>query len=289
MEKIKCGIIGDGDRFTKCVNALGSLCDTIVLGPTSKEFDLSASQIRTSDFKSFLKMVNDEKCKYVFCVGYGKYIDSSVFRLGYGNWINLHASLIPKYRGGSPLNWAIINGDDYAGLTMLEMTAGLDTGPIILQEKVYIQDLNYTEVTRLINDLAGKMVNQFLLGHEELWDRRRNQDLTLGSHYTTRTPRDSVLDFNTLSDVEIFRRFRALPDPLPRPFCYYNGQKIELVEIDIADIDVFGPSGRIAGFVQGKFFIIAANRGIIVEKICVDGVLIEPSAIFKTGDDLDDN
>ena len=57
----------------------------------------------------------------------------------------------------------------------------------------------------------------------------------------------------------------------------------------MADIDVFGPSGRIAGFVQGKFFVIAANRGIEIEKICIGGVPLEPGAIFKTGDDLDEN
>jgi methionyl-tRNA formyltransferase len=74
----------------------------------------------------------------VVIIAYGQIVPARLIAIAPLGWINLHASLLPKYRGAAPIAWAITNGEHETGLTTMQIDAGMDTGPILLQEKIAI-------------------------------------------------------------------------------------------------------------------------------------------------------
>src|SRR5258708_34773059 len=71
-------------------------------------------------------------------MAYGQIIPASLLQIPKLGWINLHASLLPKYRGAAPINWAIANGETQTGLTTMRIAAGMDTGDMLLQQEIDI-------------------------------------------------------------------------------------------------------------------------------------------------------
>lgn len=95
------------------------------------------SKIRTGDFH---KMVNELSPDMICVVAYGKIIPKNILDIPTYGCVNVHASLLPKYRGAAPVNWAIINGEKQTGITTMLMDEGMDTGDILMQRETVIND-----------------------------------------------------------------------------------------------------------------------------------------------------
>jgi methionyl-tRNA formyltransferase len=112
--------------------------------------------VKEAGFLEELKMLNPDA---IVTAAYGQLLPSEILRLPKFGCINIHASLLPKYRGAAPINWAIINGDKMTGITMMLMDEGMDTGPILLQREEAIRD----------EDTAGSLSERLsLIGAEAL-------------------------------------------------------------------------------------------------------------------------
>lgn len=115
----------------------------LVLSPVKAEAQsagltiLQPNKVKESGFIDELKRFNPEA---IVTAAYGQLLPSEILRLPKFGCINIHASLLPKYRGAAPINWAIINGDKITGITMMFMDEGMDTGPILLQLEEAIRD-----------------------------------------------------------------------------------------------------------------------------------------------------
>jgi methionyl-tRNA formyltransferase len=98
---------------------------------------LQPQQVRSDDFIRELDAVNPSA---IVVVAYGQMIPSGILSLPKYGCVNVHASLLPSYRGAAPVNWAIMNGETKTGITIMSMDEGMDTGPVLLQEEMKIQD-----------------------------------------------------------------------------------------------------------------------------------------------------
>lgn len=98
---------------------------------------LQPKTVREADFLEELKKLNPEA---IVTAAYGQLLPSDIIHLPKLGCLNIHASLLPKYRGAAPINWAIINGEKKTGITMMLMDEGMDTGPILLQREEAIRD-----------------------------------------------------------------------------------------------------------------------------------------------------
>jgi len=98
---------------------------------------LQPKTVKEAGFLEELKRLNPDS---IVTAAYGQLLPLEILRLPKFGCINIHASLLPKYRGAAPINWAIINGDKTAGITMMLMDEGMDTGPILLQSEEAIRD-----------------------------------------------------------------------------------------------------------------------------------------------------
>lgn len=141
--------------------------------------------------------------------------------------MNLHGSLLPKYRGRSVLNWAIINGEEEVGVTAHWINERVDAGDIIYQDKVRV-DLNDTalDVYRKSLPLYPKLCLAALELIEEGETRATKQDKSEGRYWSQRTPKDSELKDLNMSIKSLHDFIRALCDPYPNAFIQVDNKKI---------------------------------------------------------------
>jgi methionyl-tRNA formyltransferase len=159
----------------------------------------------------------------VVIVGYGQIIPAELLGLPRQGWINLHASLLPRYRGAAPVNWALIRGETRTGVTTMRLEAGLDTGPIFLQREEAIgeDDTAVTLSERLAELGAGLMV-ETLRGIEGGRLEPRPQDHSQATKAPLLKREHGRIDWG-LSAREIYNRIRGLA-PWPGAYTGFRGQ-----------------------------------------------------------------
>ena len=156
---------------------------------------------------------------FIFSFYYRRMLPPEVLATAKRGAYNMHGSLLPKYRGRAPVNWAVLNGEAETGATLHEMVAQPDAGRIVDQQAVPIgPDDLAVEVFRRVTDAAEALMRRsigpLLAGTAQL----RPNDLTRGSYYGGRRPQDGRIDW-TKSAREIHNLVRAVAPPYPGAFC----------------------------------------------------------------------
>jgi len=205
--------------------------------PRGRGHKLTASPVKEAALEAALHVCQPEKIKSqsaaeffsktapdaVVVIAYGHIIPASLLgqpRLG---WINLHASLLPKYRGAGPINWAIVNGESSTGITTMQIAAGLDTGPILQQLEMRIgPDETAPELAARMADAGGPLVIESL----KKLDRGEITPLPQDDHLATRAPllkkEHGRIDW-TLDAHSIYNRIRGLA-PWPGAYTTFREQ-----------------------------------------------------------------
>jgi methionyl-tRNA formyltransferase len=204
--------------------------------------------------------------------------------------LNLHDSLLPKFTGFSPVLWALISGESEFGLTIHRMDDGLDTGDILVQRSLPIgpTDTGTELVTRgldLIPDLLAEALSALEAG-TAVW---RPQNKNERTYFHKRSERDSLIDWHwPAEDLERF--VRALSAPYPRPFSFYRGERIEVLQARVSEARYGGTPGRVI-VQEGGGVVVAgpdahrgANRGLVITRVrSADGVERRGDEFFLRG------
>jgi methionyl-tRNA formyltransferase len=163
----------------------------------------------------------------IVVVGYGKIIPQWMIELPPMGNLNLHASLLPKYRGAAPIQWAIASGETITGVTTMQINAGLDTGDILLQEEVAIdpEDTAVTLWPRLAQTGANLMT-ETLRGLQSGTIHPRRQDESAASHAPVLKREDGLIDFEQ-SAIEIYNRLRGF-QPWPGAYTRFRGKSLHV-------------------------------------------------------------
>lgn len=133
----------------------------------------------------------------------------------YGAW-GIHASLLPKYAGGAPLNWAIINGEKETGVTLFRMDDGVDDGDIISQKSFLIEfEDTINEIYQKATIASKEILNEVLLNIDNI--KFKPQDKRKIEIYPQRKPDDGEIDLSKTS-IEIYNFIRAQSSPYPGAF-----------------------------------------------------------------------
>ena len=140
--------------------------------------------------------------------------------------VNVHASLLPKYRGASPIQWAIMNGDEFTGITTMKMGEGLDDGDILLQEKIRIED-NETggSLFEKLSLLGGTLINETLSGLEKGTVKPRPQEHNKATKVGLIKKEMGHIDFKK-SALDIERMIRAF-NPWPSAWAIFQKKVIK--------------------------------------------------------------
>lgn len=187
--------------------------------------------IRARD-KDFIKELKSYSPDIIVVAAFGQILPKEILDLPKYGCINVHTSLLPRYRGASPIQWAIINGDKKTGITIMHMDIGLDTGDIILQKEVIIDK---KETAQTLHDklavCGGKLVLEAIDLLELGKASRVKQDDTKATHVKTLNKTIGEIDF-TMTAVEIERRIRGL-NPWPSAYTFLNGQSLKIWQADV--------------------------------------------------------
>src|SRR5260221_6937115 len=114
----------------------------------------------------FLGALQETKPDLIVVTAYGQILPPAILELPRFGCVNVHTSLLPKHRGAAPIQWAILNGDQETGITIMRMDAGLDTGPILAQERISISDQDDAGTLHdRLAELGAKLLAQTIPGY----------------------------------------------------------------------------------------------------------------------------
>jgi methionyl-tRNA formyltransferase len=211
--------------------------------PQGRGMELTAPPVKQSALKLGLPILQPEKIKKnedfqsrlsalqpdaIIVVGYGRIIPPWMLELPrYGN-INVHASLLPKYRGAAPIQWAIAQGETVTGVTTMHLNEGLDTGDVLLQKELPIQleDTAVTFAPRL-SELGADLLIETLRGLEAKTIIPIPQDHAQATLAPILKKEDGLIDFNRTAS-EIHNRLRGF-QPWPGAHTHFRGKSLKFI------------------------------------------------------------
>ena len=195
--------------------------------------------------------------------------------------INVHASLLPKLRGGAPIQHAIIDGYSTTGITIMEMSNKMDAGDIISQSSIDI-DINdtysslhdklITVATRLLLDTIGSVIDNSYVAIKQ-----NENEVTFGYNIL---PQQEHIDFNK-SYMQVYNQIRGLAD-VPYAYGIVEGKKVKLCQVSTSDIVSENANGTIV-FVSKGLGVVVDNRVIVIEKLQLEGKNITSAKDFRNG------
>lgn len=197
-------------------------------------------------------------------------------------FIGAHHSLLPKYRGGSPLVWSIINGDDFTGTSLFRFTTGMDDGPIYSQQKIKIE---FTDDIGIVLEKANKASIQLLEKNiTEILSGNLNpqpQDLSNSSFCSLRLPQDGRINWNW-DALRIYNFIRAQTMPYPGAFTTYENEKLTIWSASLQPETYYGTPGQVIHTgKEGVSIICGDNKAIKIgnisylDKHCPSGSIIK--------------
>jgi methionyl-tRNA formyltransferase len=213
------------------------------------------------EYKKFTPDIN-------IIVAFGQIIpDSIIYHPKFAS-VNIHASLLPKYRGASPINWAIINGDKETGVTYQFIEKRLDAGDIINVEKIGIEGADdavtmFAKLSKLSGDTVVKVVDMIGAGKAQ----RIKQDETKATIVKTLKKEEGKLDFNTPAET-VVNRVRGLV-PWPHAYCMMKGKTLKILSASAAQCPAGTNNtmpGMVIGLAKGIGFYIKTSDTCILAK-----------------------
>ena len=169
----------------------------------------------------------------VVIVGYGQLIPGDLLVIPRHGWINLHGSLLPRYRGAAPVQWALINGETTTGVTTMRIDAGLDTGPIFLQREVHIRDDdNAVTLAARLAEVGAELMVETLKGIAAGTLQPQAQEHTKASKAPLLKKEHGRLDWS-LPARALFNRIRGLV-PWPGAYTTFRGQLVHIWRATLA-------------------------------------------------------
>ncbi len=181
-------------------------------------------KIKSESAHEFFKRVAPD---VVVIIAYGQIVPQALIDIPRLGWINLHGSLLPKYRGAAPVNWAILNGESRTGVTTMRIDAGMDTGPILLQKEIDIgPDETAPELARRLSEIGAPLVLDTLRRLDRGDIQPRPQDSEQATFARMLKKEHGRIHWSDPAS-KIYNRIRGL-DPWPGAFSTFRGQLCHL-------------------------------------------------------------
>jgi methionyl-tRNA formyltransferase len=218
-------------------------------------------------------------------VGYGQIIPQVIIDMAPRGIINVHASLLPKYRGAGPIQWAIINGETRTGVTTMQIDAGLDTGDMLLKAETEIgPDENSVELGKRLAVMGADLLVRTLEGFERGTIQPEKQDPAAASYAPILKKEDGLIDWSQPARA-IHNRVRGL-EPWPGAYTRFRGQTLHIWKVGQA-LRPANPPGRIASV---KPLIVSCGAGSLeLLEVQLEGRKRMAAADFVNGQRLSEH
>jgi methionyl-tRNA formyltransferase len=249
-----------------------------VLPPPVKDLALRASipvlqpdSIKGAAFLSELRHFSPD---IIALTAYGKILPGSIINLPPLGTINVHGSLLPKYRGAAPIQWALINGENETGVTIMQMAEGIDTGDILLQEKIMIApDETAGSLSIKLANLGGKALGKTLDLIRTGNLNSTKQDDSKASQAPLLSKDDGLVDWSQAAEL-ISCLIRGL-DPWPTTYTVLSGRRLRLFSPRVIDSDlcvaVSAEPGTVCTADRNGLLITTGKDCLLVRELQAEG------------------
>lgn len=239
---------------------------------------LQPKTLKDNEFVNTLKSLNAD----IFIVAaYGKIIPENILYLTKYGSINVHASLLPKYRGAAPIHHAIINGETTTGITIMKMDKGMDTGDIILQKKCNISmDDTYETLYNKLSKLGADALTEVLNNIDTI--EFKKQDDSLATYAPMITKDMGHIDWHKTS-LEIANLIRALQ---PGAYTLYNDKILKIHQVENYPTYENAECGKIIDMNKNGFAIKTSDGALSILKLQKQGGKIMSAADYLKGHKL---
>lgn len=215
------------------------------------------------DADEFIKVIKDSAPDVIVVAAYGKILPKEVLDIPRLGCVNVHGSLLPKYRGAAPIQWSVINGDQQTGVTTMLMAEGLDTGDILLKSSVTIgENETSSELFERLAVLGAELLEKTLDGLEQGSISPEKQDGSLASYAPMLTKDMCLIDFSE-DTFKVHKKICGLSES-PCAYTFIDGKRLKVYRSEMVSGDVSGAEpGEV---VNEKQLIVACKDGLL--KLC---------------------
>ncbi len=297
--------MGTPDFAVPCLEKLISYgCDVVGVftqpdKPVGRKHIITPSAVKVSALQHNLDVYQPEKMRdgtaynilkelnpdLIVVVAYGKILPKEILDLPKLGCINIHGSILPKLRGAAPIQWSVINGDEYAGVTSMMMNEGLDTGDMLIVNKVKI-DFNETsgELYDRLSLVGAETLEETLLAIESGTLKRIKQDDSKSTYAPLLNKEISNINWNETA-LNVYNKIRGL-NPWPVAQTYIDGVKCKIFTAEYIE-NVNGTAGEIVNNKKTLVVCCGDKNGVAIKTIQPEGKKQMDIVSFLAGNKLE--
>jgi methionyl-tRNA formyltransferase len=271
--------------------------------PVGRTQELTAPPVKQAALKADLAIAQPEKIRNnvefraqleaiapdaIVVVAYGRIIPPWMLALPRLGCINLHGSLLPKYRGAAPIQWAVAMGETATGNTTMLLEEGLDTGPILLQQEIAIgPEQTAAELFDVLAERGAPLVVETLAGLADGTLQPKRQEDSQATLAPILDREDGHMDFAKYTAAEIYNRWRGF-QPWPGTFAFLAGRKLGFTHLVVAPPPYpnelpAGRPGELHFAINWLFLACANNTWLEVQELQPEGKRRMAAAEFWRG------
>ncbi|SDP21761.1 methionyl-tRNA formyltransferase [Desulforhopalus singaporensis] len=228
---------------------------------------LQPAKIKTEEFRNGLQSYQPD---IIVVAAYGRILPKSLLELAPMGCINVHGSLLPKYRGAAPIQWSVINGEQEVGVTIIQMNEGMDTGDMLLTAKL-TPDSEETAGSLFgkLSELGSKVLLKSIRGLKEGAITPTPQDDTCATLAPMLKKSDGLIDW-TKDAKTVECLIRGL-DPWPSAFCFLNTKRLRLFRPEVIHKDSGSEPGTLLQADKSGLVIACGSNSLRIREIQPEG------------------
>ena len=212
-----------------------------------------------------LKFLRDSKPDVIIVAAYGKILPVKLLNMTNIKFINVHASLLPKWRGAAPIQRSIMNLDQETGISIMKIIPKLDAGPVMLKSKISIsKNINFEKLSNLLSKLGAKLILEAINLIEKKKDNFIDQDEAEVTYAKKIDKKESKIDWNVKAE-KVIAKINAL-HPSPGSWFYYNGVRHKVTKA--IEVEENGNPGEIINL---NFTIACLHNSIQILELQKEG------------------
>jgi methionyl-tRNA formyltransferase len=228
---------------------------------------LQPNKLRDEAFINEIKKMNPD---LMIVAAYGKILPPQILAIPRLGSLNIHASLLPKYRGASPIAFSILNGDKETGFTIMLMDEKMDTGPTVHQEKIAIPEKIYaSELSEKLSELGARVLVEMLPKYLSGEIKPIKQDETQATYTKILNKEDGRIDWNKKADY-IERMTRAFY-PWPTAWTTWQGKNLKILKANLKPYNDSKNPGEVLKTNDGSLGVKCGQGILIIEELQLEG------------------
>lgn len=235
----------------------------------------------------FINLLKEKNIDYIVVVAFGQLIKEKLLEEYKNKIINLHPSSLPKYRGSSPVQFSLLNGDKKTHASAMLIEKGMDSGDILNQKEVEIKaEDDFTSLSEKLSKIGSEVILESVLNYDEFMKNRIKQDNDKATFTKKITKEMGKIDFNQ-SKEEIINKIRAFVE-FPKAYFSYKKENVKILKASPVEIENPKISFVYKANKNDKIIIGCKNGGVIIEKIQFPGKKAMDTKSFLLGNDFEE-